>query len=72
MLPGVQDQKSVFKGTVHSKNAKVYAKESVPVCYIQHTGHVFFFCKLLLNGASYGSKIGSIQILGAGAKKYQF
>ena len=36
-----------------------------------HTAHwpCGFFCKLLLNGASYESKNGCIQFLGAGAKK---
>ena len=47
-----------LKGSAHSK--------------YEHWTSVFFFCKLLLNGASHDTKIGCISLVSAGAKKYRF
>ena len=41
-----------------------------PVRVMNLTEPVFFFCKLLLNGASHYTKIGCIRLVWAGAKKY--
>ena len=55
-----------IKGPAQSKNKNVYflAPAQTKGRFANNHWSNFFFCKLLLNGASYGTKIGCIQLLG--------